>query len=499
MRVTKWAILAAFLFGSISFAPAQAAILKLKVSPKSSSFGRVEVNTVSAEKTVTLLNRGASEIAIQAVQIASGPFVIDTDNCSGTTLAPRGSASSTCTISVTFHPVSASNPNGTKEKGSLTITDGAASPKKAKLTGIAFGNPIAGPPVWPMFQHDPAHTGLSQFSTATNTGTTEWSFAAGGTEGGGLIDTSPVIDTDGTLYSGAFFAINPDGTRKQSFTGVGAGFTTPAIGADRTIYVSASNGSHLVALSPNGTKEWSFSAAGTVTSSSVIGADGTIYFGDTQANNSGELPSELYAVNPNGSQKWRFRTGFGVRSSPAIDADGTIYVGSDDSKLYALNPDGTKKWSFLTGGQVESSAAIGGDGTIYFGSNDGNLYALNPEGTEIWNFPIGPSGGEETCTPAIGPDGTIYMIGTALFAVNPNGSDKWTFQTNSFSSPAVASEGTVYVGNGQGTLIAVNPDGSQKWQLSLGSTFESILSTPAIGSDGTIYVGSADGTLHAVQ
>jgi outer membrane protein assembly factor BamB len=80
-----------------------------------------------------------------------------------------------------------------------------------------------------------------------------------------------------------------------------------------------------------------------VWSSPAIGADGTIYVG------SGYMDRKLYAINPDGSQKWSFDTGGSVRSSPAIGADGTIYVGSDDNKLYAINPDGSQKWSFTTG------------------------------------------------------------------------------------------------------------------------------------------------------
>ena len=76
-------------------------------------------------------------------------------------------------------------------------------------------------------------------------------------------------------------------------------------------------------------------------SSPAIGADGTIYVGSGDDN--------LYAVNPDGTQKWAFPTGNYIESSPAIGADGTIYVGSDDDNLYAINPDGTQKWAFATG------------------------------------------------------------------------------------------------------------------------------------------------------
>jgi outer membrane protein assembly factor BamB len=67
-------------------------------------------------------------------------------------------------------------------------------------------------------------------------------------------------------------------------------------------------------------------------SSPAIGADGTVYVG-----NSGH---DLCAINRNGTLKWTYTTGLDVYSSAAIGADGTVYVGSWDDKLYAIGPGG---------------------------------------------------------------------------------------------------------------------------------------------------------------
>ena len=45
-------------------------------------------------------------------------------------------------------------------------------------------------------------------------------------------------------------------------------------------------------------------------------------------------------------------------------------------------------------------------------------------------------------------------------------------------------------------LYAINPDGSLKWNY---KTDHWIYSSSAIGSDGTIYVGSVDSYLYAIQ
>jgi len=116
-------------------------------------------------------------------------------------------------------------------------------------------------------------------------------------------------------------------------------------------------------------------------------------------------------------------------------------------------------------------------------------------------------------SPAIASDGTVYVGSDDhyLYAINPDGSLKWKYRTGSWieSSPAIASDGTVYVGSGvyiessdswDGYLYAINPDGSLKWKYKTGYRIES---SPAIASDGTVYVGSSyylyainpDGTL----
>lgn len=57
-----------------------------------------------------------------------------------------------------------------------------------------------------------------------------------------IINTSPALASDGTLYFGTllgtFHAVNPNGTRKWVFDAEGDGFsnTSPAIGSNGTIY-----------------------------------------------------------------------------------------------------------------------------------------------------------------------------------------------------------------------------------------------------------------------
>jgi len=103
-------------------------------------------------------------------------------------------------------------------------------------------------------------------------------------------------------------------------------------------------------------------------------------------------------------------------------------------------------------------------------------------------------------SPAIGSDGTIYVGSDdyKLYALNPNGTLKWSYTTDDYirSSPAIGSDGTIYVGSDDNKLYALNPNGTLKWSYTTGDW---IRSSPAIGSDGTIYVGSDDYKLYALN
>ena len=65
------------------------------------------------------------------------------------------------------------------------------------------------------------------------------------------------------------------------------------------------------------------------------------------------------------------------------------------------------------------------------------------------------------------------------------------------SSPAIGPDGTVYVGSEDHKLYAINgKSGVKLWEFVTGSL---VFSSPAIGSDGTVYVGSQDKKLYALK
>ena len=174
----------------------------------------------------------------------------------------------------------------------------------------------------------------------------------------------------------------------------------------------------------------------------------------------------------------------------------------------------TVKWIFSTGDRIDGSAVIGDDGTIYVRTHDqclwteSRLYAIYPNGIEKWHWtpPSYKNINFIDSTPAVASDGTIYVgcRDRYLYALYPNGTQKWEFYAPQWwghkgfvlTSPAIGPDGTIYVGNNNYKLYAINPDGTEKWSY---DTKGAIRSSPAIGADGTIYVGSHDKKLYAVN
>ena len=78
----------------------------------------------------------------------------------------------------------------------------------------------------------------------------------------------------------------------------------------------------------------------------------------------------------------------------------------------------------------------------------------------------------------------------------------WEFKTGwgVSSSPAIGSDGTVYIGSADHKLYAINgKSGGKLWEFKTGKSQWGVYSSPAIGPDGTLYVGSYDHKLYAIK
>lgn len=126
-----------------------------------------------------------------------------------------------------------------------------------------------------------------------------------------------------------------------------------------------------------------------------------------------------------------------------------------------------------------------------------------------WKFVTGGFVG----SPAVAVDGTVYVGSTDgnLYALDHTGSAKWQVPHSSQPDfgppdPVIGSDGTIYFGSSifgssGARLYAVDPVGGIKWSFATGPGVGGVqeVSSPAIGSDGTLYATSIDGNLYALN
>jgi len=295
----------------------------------------------------------------------------------------------------------------------------------------------------------------------------------------------------------------------------------------------------------------------------TIGPDGTIYQGSWDKN--------FYAINQvDGTQKWKYETKGTISYPPSIDKNGNIYLGGGDAhfgpdgNIYAFDKNGKLLWTYDTKTLRVGSPAVGYDGMLYFPASP-VLFVLNTEGKLAWkkgpdisamaqgsgqkapcapppakcdgaiNAPDAPksasgssgsdpsgasdasnaanAGKEDIAgiiTPAITPDGTIY-IGTSqgkVYAIDSKTQQtKWEYQTGKnpeqkgvdYGLPSFVmadKDGTSYFGSVDYKFYALDKDGKVKWTYETGGKI--MEAAPAIDADGTIYFTSEDGYVYAI-
>ena len=320
---------------------------------------------------------------------------------------------------------------------------------------------------WPMFGHDPQHTGVADESVEPPLELL-WEFNINSSTA-----SSPVV-SGGTVYIVAFRL----------------------------------NNSYLYALDAvTGAEKWKWKCEPTsflfgVPSPAVHNGTVYVYSGDGADWRDGYV-GYVYALDAaTGAEKWKYRVIIDVLdavSSPVVHR-GTIYLCAADY-VYALDAtDGTEKWKTKTDGwHIGSSPAVYGS-TVYIGIRGEKSYvcALDAAtGAEKWRCVAGRVYWYWS-SPVV-YESTIYICADdCVYALDAiTGENEWKYRTgdNISSSPAVCS-GTVYVGSQDRYVYALDATtGRVEWKYKTGSP---IYSTPVISGE-TVYIRSTDGNLYALD
>lgn len=199
--------------------------------------------------------------------------------------------------------------------------------------------------------------------------------------GGPPVLAAPAVGADGTIYgapvgSGSAQAYLPaNGAVKWSASASSPFQSSPVAGANGMSFFPA--GFTVVAALPDGGVAWTFSSPPTgdggvaMATSPAVGADGTVYI-------AGGNDGTLHARDPlTGVEKWSVVVG-GSLGPPIIDGEGTIYLGSSTGHLVGVRQDRSEKLRLAIGVGLRSPLTLGPDGRLYVVADDGKLYAVGP-------------------------------------------------------------------------------------------------------------------------
>ncbi len=341
---------------------------------------------------------------------------------------------------------------------------------------------------WPMFQHDPKHTGRSNIAGPAQEPSSPLRI-----ELQDPISAPPTVGEDTTVYvvtlNGRVAALDFKKGRIKWKKEIGSPIkASPAIKGEK-IFFGAQDGYFYALNTSNGEVVWK-REVGVVNSSPCLRGDRLYFAGG----------NSIFAYSTQGAEQWKHTTKSSISSSPAVGDDGWVYFQTyygDSLGVYGLDAAGKRRWFFPTSGGI-ASPSIGIDGNIYIGDQGGVFYAIDSKkGTLLWQDTLGII----TSTPAIGKDGTIYIgsKSTGLFyALKPeDGELKGSYSTdNVTASPLIDGADRVYIGSLNTNFYCLLSDLRYSWRKSLNDRIEV---GAAIGPDGTIYVGTKKGTVYALS
>ena len=370
--------------------------------------------------------------------------------------------------------------HGNAQRTGFAPVAGPTNPHKvweASVGGPIITSPIIGPDgtiyIGPTLEEkfiDPKVV----VTAITPGGTIRWQFKTK------FVDTdSPTLSTpalgNGKLYfgspDGAFYAIDAaTGELVWKFQGSQPVIQSPAVAPNGTIYAGIDG--KIYSFTASGTVNWSATVGDPRQSGGpALGFDGTIYINGSIENGY----NRIWAFRTDGSQKWNhdlLNPAFWPLAPPTVGPDGTIYTVGQG--IEALNPaTGVRKWYSEPSFGINGYGSIAVDYThsIYY-TNYVYVWKLDATtGALIWQFLL---------------------------------QAEFNFLGSSYSSILATNNG-LYMGLGTNKRAATDFE-KQMLCLTLTGAQRNTqarlpeiagTSSPAIAQNGTIYIGSLDGKLYS--
>lgn len=203
---------------------------------------------------------------------------------------------------------------------------------------------------------------------------------------------------------------------------------------------------------------FAFATGGMIKSQVVVDEAGRLWFGTLGPLGTGDAPAEpgeLIALSRRGEVVLRRPLGADVYSTPLVTSE-RVYVGSDADRFFSFTFAGERRFELETGDDADTGATLGPADALYFTS-----------GRFMW---------------------ATDRYGTARF--------RFEAQGKIYTSPAVAADGTIYIGSQDDHLYAVSPTGELRWRHRAGDDIDS---SPVVGDDGAIFFGADDRRVHALE
>lgn len=348
---------------------------------------------------------------------------------------------------------------------------------------VCGSEPAAG---WSTYRHDPQRTGRTD-AVVSEAPVVRWRVFTGSRPGSRY---APSFGVDGTIYAVGenLVAVTPEGVVNWTAP-TGDQIGPPSVREDGDLWVGGSKYSH---------EDGRFLCSGdeAMGPASVIDSTGHAMFASSRSYMVRQLDS-------NCDLSWEYNGNQGPSKAAAIDPDGGVHV-SGRFEFAKLDPvDGSEIWSSIADGAT-GPVAIGADGTSYRTFEPSGLLATDADGNEQWRIEWDQFQLRiETIAPAIGSDGSIYVVGdvspgalVSLIKISPLGEEVWRFvgPEDGGGRPPVIDGAGVAVFPAARTLFGIDTTtGEELWRLPPGE--EGAFGEPAIAEDGTLYAMTGGGFL----